>query len=214
MNSGVATASPSRARPRFELLSSAGNQPAWQMLAKTSTSGVSPVVHLVHLLSLSPSLSLSLSRVGEERREMLSASISYSQREQLGRPPVLSCSRVMANTSRRVSNCAPGIRIMFLNFGLSRSKMPLLCESLEGDHSNTRIRMNGKYQERQRDELYVCARMAYLGYPLLSSPLLATPFPRDFLTRDQRSYEFRKNFIHVSVTRSRQKRQIRIVVKA
>jgi hypothetical protein len=45
--------------PRFEVLSSAGNQPAWQMSAKTSTSGVSPVVHLMRLLV---PLALSISR--------------------------------------------------------------------------------------------------------------------------------------------------------
>lgn len=58
----------------------------------------------------------------EHRRKMLSVSILFRY-EKLCRPR--SSLRVMVNTSRRVSNCAPGIRIMFLNFGVSRSRMLL-----------------------------------------------------------------------------------------
>lgn len=59
-------------------------------------------------------------RPEERRHKMLSASILF-QREKLRRPH--SSSHVIVNTSCRISNCAPGIQIMFLNFGISRSRM-------------------------------------------------------------------------------------------
>jgi len=59
-------------------------------------------------------------RPEERRHKMLSASILF-QREKLRCPH--SSSRVIVNTSCRISNCAPGIQIMFLNFGISRSRM-------------------------------------------------------------------------------------------
>lgn len=60
---------------------------------------------------------------GTPERKMLSAEHLILTWE-FGRPR--SSLRVMANTSCCISNCAPGIRIMFLNFGVSCSSMRIV----------------------------------------------------------------------------------------
>lgn len=62
-----------RAQLHFEVLSLAGNQPAWQMFAKTSTSRVS--LRILYIFRDSPALP----GHEERRRKMLSASILFSR---------------------------------------------------------------------------------------------------------------------------------------
>lgn len=54
---------------------------------------------------------------GTPWRKMLTSAEHLIPAREFGRPR--SSSRVMANTSSCVWNCAPGIQIMFLNFGVS-----------------------------------------------------------------------------------------------